>query len=67
MEELTFEEGMEKLSEITRNLEEGTLSLEEQFGLYKEGVELVKYCNEKLDTVEKEVKFLNAKETADEL
>ena len=67
MEEITFEEGMSRLSEITRSLEDGELPLEEQFALYKKGVELVRICNEKLDTVEKEVKILAEKDSEDEL
>ena len=67
MEELTFEEGISKLEEITKKLESGELSLDEQFKLYKEGVELVNRCNEKLDTVEKEVKILGKEGENDEL
>ena len=67
MAELTFEEGITKLEEITKNLETGELPLDEQFRLYKEGVELVKQCSEKLDTVEKEVKILSEKDVNDEL
>ena len=67
MEELTFEEGISKLEEITKKLESGELSLDEQFKLYKEGVELVNRCNEKLDTVVIEVKILGKEGENDEL
>ena len=67
MDELTFEEGMSRLEEITKDLENTELTLDEQFRLYKEGVELVKKCSDKLDTVEKEVKVLSSEGASYEL
>ena len=58
-EELTLEEGFKKLDEITARMEDSNLTLDERFALYKEGVKLVKYCSEKIDTVEKELKLVN--------
>ena len=57
--EMTLEEGFTKLEEITGMMEKSDISLEERFGLYKQGIELVKLCSEKIDTVEKELKILN--------
>ena len=34
-------------------------SLEDSFRLYKQGMELLKYCNDKLDTVEKKMLQMN--------
>ena len=34
-------------------------SLEDSFRLYKQGMELLKYCNDKLDTVEKKMLLMN--------
>ena len=48
-------------------LEEGELSLEESFQLYKKGMELVKTCGEKIDRVEKQVMILSGEEESDEL
>lgn len=58
-DELTLEEGFKKLDEITVRMEDPDLTLDERFALYKEGVKLVKYCSEKIDTVEKELKLVN--------
>ena len=40
-------------------MEDSGLTLDERFALYKEGVKLIKYCSEKIDTVEKELKLVN--------
>ena len=41
-----------------RRLEEGGISLEESFKLYKKGMELIKACDEKIDRVEKQILIL---------
>ena len=41
-----------------KELESGDTSLEESFGLYQKGMEMLKFCNEKIDTVEKKVQVL---------
>ena len=58
-DEMTLEEGFKKLDEITAKMEDSQLSLEERFVLYKEGVNLIKFCSEKIDTVEKQLKLVN--------
>ena len=40
-------------------LEDRETSLEDSFRLYKQGMELLKYCNDKLDTVEKKMLQMN--------
>lgn len=55
----TFEESVSRLEEIVRILEGGSVSLDESLKIYKEGIELVRYCNLKLDDVEKKVKLLS--------
>lgn len=47
-----------KLDEVAGKLEAGDTSLEESFRLYQEGMQLLKQCNDKLDTVEKQVLVL---------
>lgn len=56
--ELSFEESMERLEEIVSSLESGEFPLDESLKLFEEGVKLVKFCNEKLESVEKSVKKL---------
>ena len=40
---------------IAEKLESSDTSLEDSFRLYKKGMELLKYCSGKLDTVEKKM------------
>ena len=53
--ELTLEEAFLRLEEVTRALEDENISLEESFTVYQKGMELLKYCSQKLDTVEKKM------------
>jgi exodeoxyribonuclease VII small subunit len=50
-----FEEAMERLEEIVRDLEEGDLPLEESLKVFEEGMNLIKLCSEKLEEVERKV------------
>ncbi len=54
-QELTIEEAFRELEEIAARLEMPQTTLEESFGLYRQGVELLKLCGDKLDTVEKKM------------
>ena len=49
---------MVKLEEIVLQLEEGELSLEEALKKFEEGVELSRFCTEKLARAEEKVKRL---------
>ena len=65
----TFEDSMAKLEQIVDSLETGDLSLEKALKKFKEGVQLSKFCFNKLDETEKKVSLLlkgqngNIKET----
>ena len=56
---MTLEEAFACLDEITQKMEQGSLSLEETFNLYKEGLGLVELCNKKIEKVESDIKVLN--------
>ena len=56
--EIAEEMPEESLEELFAKLESGDTSLEESFGLYQKGMEMLKLCNEKIDTVEKKVQVL---------
>lgn len=58
--ETTLDEVFEKLENAIGKLEQEDISLEEAFRLYKEGMKLVKSCNDKIDKVEKEVLKINS-------
>ena len=58
-EERYIEETFGELDQLARKLEDKETSLEDSFCLYKQGMELLKYCNDKLDTVEKKMLQMN--------
>ena len=47
---LSFEQASQKLDEIVEKINSGTTSLEEMVGLYEEGINLVNYCNDLLNS-----------------
>lgn len=57
---MSLEKKFAKLEEAVEKLESEDISLEESFRIYKEGMELLKQCNEDIDKVEKQVMQLNA-------
>lgn len=57
--ELNLEEAFEQLEETVAALEQEDISLEESFQIYKNGMELLKKCNQAIDQVEKKVLVLN--------
>lgn len=64
--EQTVEEAFEELDALAEKLEDRETSLEQSFALYKKGMELLKQCSEKLDTVEKKMLQMNEDGTLDE-
>lgn len=52
---LSFEEAMEELEKIVDKLEEGDVPLEEAINTYKKGMELSKFCHDKLKNVEEQL------------
>lgn len=59
MNDKSLEEVFEQLDEIVKKLEETNVSLEDSFQLYHKGMELLKVCNDKIDTVEKKMMMLD--------
>ena len=53
-----FEAALEDLELVVEQLETGELSLEDSLEAFEKGVGLVKFCNQKLDEVEKKVEIL---------
>ena len=58
MPEKKFEEAMQRLEEIVQSLNSGDLPLEESLKIFEEGMNLVGFCNKKLDEAEKKVSLL---------
>ena len=63
--ERTFEDAMTRLEAIVAELEGEDRGLEEQFALFQEGMELARFCDQKLGEVEKSVEIV-LKEAAGE-
>ncbi len=59
MTEQSLETVFEQLDEIVTKLEGEDVSLEESFQLYHKGVDMLKICNEKIDTIEKKMLMLD--------
>ena len=63
-EELTLEECLQRIEDTLTRLDED--GLEESFALYKQGVELIKHSNEKIERVEKQVLAISENGELDE-
>ena len=55
---MKFEEAVNKLEEIVRALEDGNTPLDRALELYENGIALVRFCNEKLDSAEQKINML---------
>lgn len=53
-----FESALERLEEITELLESGENSLEDSIAFYTEGLEIAKFCSQKLSEAEKKIKII---------
>ncbi|MDD3204431.1 MAG: exodeoxyribonuclease VII small subunit [Lachnospiraceae bacterium] len=54
-DEISLEEAFAQLNETIEKLESQDISLEDSFQSYKKGMEILKFCNETIDRVEKKV------------
>jgi len=62
MAKKSFESALNRLEEITRELEEGDLSLENSLKKFDEGIKLAEYCNTKLTEAKTRVDILLKKD-----
>ncbi len=56
---MKFEEALNKLAEINEKLSADDVSLEESVKLFKEGVEITKLCQKKLDDAKQEIEQID--------
>lgn len=54
----SFEESLEKLEQITKEMEDGDLSLEASLKKFDEGMKLAEFCARKLDEAQQRVDML---------
>lgn len=52
---LSFEQALEKLENIVKQLELGEISLEESIRIYQQGITLSNFCSKKLEEAEGKV------------
>ena len=64
MKKKSFEEGLAQLENITKELEEGDLSLEDSLKNFDEGVKLAEHCNSKLNDAQRQVEILLKKDNS---
>jgi exodeoxyribonuclease VII small subunit len=56
--ELSFEKALAELEKIVSRMESGELSLEQALATHKRGVELARFCQQKLEAAQSQVKVL---------
>ncbi|NQS97897.1 MAG: exodeoxyribonuclease VII small subunit [candidate division Zixibacteria bacterium] len=57
-EEPNFEEALAEIDSIVSKLEGGQLTLDESLVMFQRGMELMRFCGEKLDAAEKKLKII---------
>lgn len=58
----TYEAALEELEKLVRQLEGGQMPLDQLLSGYQRGAQLLKFCRDKLEAVEHQVKVLDAGE-----
>ena len=56
--DLSFEQHLDRAKDIIANLETGNCNLDELLSKYKNGVESLNYCTEKLNEFEDKIKII---------
>lgn len=57
-----YESAMARLEQITEQLESGEAKLEEAIKLYTEGLEIARFCNDKLNEADAKIKIIAEKD-----
>ena len=65
-EDFSLEEAFRQIEEKISLLEEEDITLEASFKAYQEGMKLLRYCDAKIDRVEKQVMMINEDGELDE-
>ena len=65
MEDLTFEQAMQRVEEIVSLLEDGKAPLNESMALFEEGTKLSAYLSQLLDTAEQKVTMITVRDGAE--
>ena len=62
-----FEESIETLEQLVKQMESGQMSLEESLKAYEEGVSLIKSCQDELTKAKQKVQMLSKKTELNDL
>jgi len=54
----SFEDAMERLEELVKELEDGELTLDASLERFEEGIKLYRYCMQKLEEIENKVEVI---------
>jgi exodeoxyribonuclease VII small subunit len=54
----SFEQALGELEKIVKKMESGELSLEEALATHKRGLELARFCQQRLEAAQEQVKVL---------
>lgn len=57
-QKLTFEQALQRLEQVVRELENGDLALDRSLALFQEGVSLARQCGAQLDEAEARIERL---------
>lgn len=57
-EDMKFEEALKELSIINKKMESPDLSLEDSVELFKQGLELTRFCQKKLEEAKQEIEII---------
>ncbi|MEO5366543.1 MAG: exodeoxyribonuclease VII small subunit [Magnetococcus sp. WYHC-3] len=64
MSDLSFEEALERLEQVVRQLESGQLPLEQGLSAYEEGMQLARLCQQRLDDADSVIERLTREAAA---
>ncbi len=56
--EQSFEQALAELEKIVKKMESGDLTLEQALATHKRGLELAKFCQQRLEAAQQQVKVL---------
>ncbi len=62
MENMTYEDAIQRLEDVVKQLESGEIPLQKSMELFEEGVALAKFCSQQLDDAEAKVQVLLEKD-----
>lgn len=57
--ENTFEKAMQRLEDISKQLSESDVSIDQSLELYSEGVKLISFCSDKLQFISQKIEEID--------